>query len=229
MASPPAIVHHNDGGPECRDHRMEAGMQQPVRGVPTRKTGKVVLLPAEQRQTHTVSLESPGTLVMTDFDRTPVVTVEAGTQIDDALRLMKHAGVRSAVVVDEQGSLLGLVTAYDILGEKPVRLLESAGRGLPRGRAGIDVAAVMEPVDRWQVIDIAELKRRTVADVVASLRALGRTHVPVVERVGASEDRLRGLLSATEVARRTGADTTGLRAAQTFAEIEQAVHEGVFP
>lgn len=205
-------------------------MQQPVRGVPMRAARKVVLSNAEQRQTDAVSLESPGTAVMTDFDRAPVVTVEAGTQIDDGLRLMKHAGVRSAIVVDERGNLLGLVTAYDILGEKPVRLLEAAGRAVPaRGRAGIDVAAVMEPVDRWQVVDIADLKRCTVADVVATLRALGRTHVPVVERIGAGEDRLRGLLSATEVARRTGADTSGLRAAQTFAEIEQAVHEGVLP
>lgn len=205
-------------------------MQQPVRGVAMRAARNVVLPGAEQRQPHAVSLESPGTLVMTDFDRTPVVTVEAGTQIDDGLRLMKHAGVRSAIVVDEHGRVLGLITAYDILGEKPVRLLEAAGRAMPsRGRAGIDVASVMEPVDRWQVADVADLKRCTVADVVATLRALGRTHVPVVERIGALEDRLRGLLSATEVARRTGADTSGLRAAQTFAEIEQAVHDGVFP
>lgn len=205
-------------------------MQQPVRGVPLRKADQVVLSAAEQRQIHMVSLESPGTLVMTDFDRSPVVTVEGVTQIDDALRLMKHAGVRSAVVVDEQGRLLGLVTAHDILGDKPLRLLESAGRALPAGRrAGLDVTAVMEPVARWQVVDIADLKRCSVADVIETLRRLGRTHVPVVERIGAGEDRLRGLLSAAEVARRTGVDTSGLRAAQTFAEIEQAVHEGTLP
>lgn len=195
-----------------------------------RQAGSVVLPSAGQRQAQTVSLESPGTLVMTDFDRSPVVTVENGAQIDDALRLMKHAGVRSAVVVDDGGRLLGLVTAYDILGEKPVRLLESAGRDIPtRRRATIDVAAVMEPVSGWQVADVADLKRCSVADVIETLRRLGRTHVPVVERIGAGEDRLRGLLSAAEVARRTGTDTSGVRAAQTFAEIEQAVHAGVLP
>jgi CBS domain-containing protein len=195
-----------------------------------RRADRVVLSVAEQRQSSPVSLESPGTVVMTDFDRLPVVTVDATTQIDDALRLMKHAGVRSALVVDEHGSLLGLVTAHDILGDKPLRLLESAGRALPAGRrAELDVAAVMEPVAHWQVVDVADLKRCSVADVVETLRRLGRTHVPVVERVGAGEERLRGLLSAAEVARRTGVDTSGLPSAQTFAEIEQAVHEGTLP
>lgn len=203
-------------------------MDQQAKGVPLRQARGVALSAPSQRQPQWVRLDAPGNEVMTDLDRTPMVTVEAGTQIDDALRLMKHAGVRSAIVVDDGGSLLGLVTAYDILGDKPVRLIESAGRA-HRGRAGIDVAAIMAPVSQWQVIDIDELRRCTVADVVETFRRLGHTHIPVVERTASGADRLRGLLSAAEVARRTGADTHGLRPAATFAEIEQAVHEGVLP
>jgi len=205
-------------------------MDNPAKGVPMRPARRVVLSGAERRQAQTVPLQAPGTAVMTDLDKSPMVTVEADTQIDDALRLMKNAGVRSAIVVDERGGLLGLVTAYDILGEKPVRLIQLAGRGSPaRGRADIAVAAVMEPASRWQVVDVSELQRCTVADVVETFRHLGRTHVPVVERTEGGDDRLRGLLSTAEVARRTGADTHGLRPAATFAEIEQAVHEGVLP
>jgi CBS domain-containing protein len=204
-------------------------MDQQAKGVPLRPARGVVLSTPAQRQPQWVRLDAPGIEVMTDLDRMPMVTVEAGTQIDDALRLMKHAGVRSAIVVDDAGSLLGLVTAYDILGDKPVRLIESAGRAPHRGRAAIDVAAIMEPTSQWQAIDVADLQRCTVADVVETFRRVGRTHIPVVERTASGNDRLRGLLSAAEVARRTGADTNGLRAATTFAEIEQAVHEGVLP
>lgn len=204
-------------------------MEQIGKGVPMRAARKVFLSVAE-RHGQFAPLQALGTAVMTDLDQTPMVTVEADTQIDDALRLMKHAGVRSAIVVDERRHLLGLVTAYDILGEKPVRLLQSGGRATPpHGRAGITVAAVMEPVAQWQVIDISELQRYTVAAVVDTFRRTGRTHIAVVERTASGEDRLRGLLSAAEVARRTGTDTSGLRAADTFAEIEQAVHEGVLP
>lgn len=205
-------------------------MDQPAKGVPTRGAQRVMLSAAGTRHAQYVPLQASGIAVMTDLDRTPMVTVEADTQIDDALRLMKHAGVRSAIVVDEGGRLLGLITAYEILGDKPLRLLQSEGRAAtPQGRAGIRVAAVMEPVAQWQVVDVGELQRFTVADVVETFRRLGRTHLPVVERIAGGEDRLRGLLSAAEVARRTGAETNGVRSAATFAEIEQAVHEGVLP
>ena len=204
-------------------------MEQQAKGVPMRSARNVILSTAE-RHAQIVPLQASGIAVMTDLDRAPMVTVEAETQIDDALRLMKNAGVRSAVVVDDRGRLLGLVTAYDILGEKPLRLLQSGGRtAASQGRAGIQVAAVMEPVAQWQVVDVNDLQRFTVADVVEAFRRAGRTHLPVVEAAAGGEDRLRGLLSAAEVARRTGVDTNGLRAAATFAEIEQAVHEGVLP
>lgn len=205
-------------------------MDQPAKGVPMRPAHRVILSAAEQRPAQIVPLQASGVAVMTDLDRTPMVTVEADTPIDDALRLMKHAGVRSAIVVDEGGQLLGMVTAYDVLGDKPLRLLQSAGRAASSpGRAGLLVAAIMEPVAQWQVVDVSELQRYTVADVVETFRRLGRTHLPVVERTAGGDDRLRGLLSAAEVARRTGADTHGLRSAATFAEIERAVHEGVLP
>lgn len=206
-------------------------MNQPAKGVPLRQARGVVLLAGDaQRQAPRVPLQTPGIAVMTDLDRSPMVTVEAGAQIDDAVRLMKHAGVRSAIVVDDAGSLLGLVTANDILGDKPVRLVQSGHRaGAARVRADVRVADVMEPASLWQVVDVDELLRCTVADVVETLRRHGGTHLPVVERSAGGKDRLRGLLSAAEVARRTGADTSGLRPAATFAEIEQAVHEGVLP
>lgn len=204
-------------------------MNEQAKGIPLRSAHRVVLA-AEQQRAPVVALDAPAIEVMTDLDRTPMVTVEADTQIDDALRLMKHAGVRSAIVIDERGEPLGLVTAYEILGEKPVRLVESVGRAMrAQGRASVKVASIMEPVSNWQVIDVHDLQQRTVADAVETFRRTGRTHIPVVERTAGGEDRLRGMLSATEVARRTGVDTSGLRHAAIFAEIGQAVPEGVLP
>jgi CBS domain-containing protein len=207
---------------------MEERMQQ-ARDVPMRAADNVVLAAADPQHVPKLAMDAPAVTLMTDLDRTPTVTVEAATQIDDALRLMKQAGVRSAFVVDEQRHLLGLVTAYDILGEKPVRLVESAGRrSQPRGRAAIDIAAIMEPVANWRVIDIDDLRRGTVADVVETFRRSGRTHLVVVERSGGA-DRVRGLLSAAEVARRTGAGIDSLAAAAAFAEIDKAARERVLP
>lgn len=194
-----------------------------AKAVPMRAARSVALAAAEARQKPKLALDAPAIELMTDLDRTPTVTVAADTPIDDALRLMKNAGVRSAIVIDGNGGLLGLVTAYDILGEKPVRLVESGGReARSRGWAGVPVSAVMEPAAQWQVVDVEDLEQCSVADVVETFRGSGRTHIVVVESTGASSDRLRGLLSATEVTRRTGAEISGLPQAATFADIEQA-------
>ncbi len=195
-----------------------------------RDTSRAVLVPAERSRAPSVDLDAPGIRVMTDLDRTRAFTVDDGTQIDEALQLMKEAGVRSAFVIDGGCNVLGLITAYDIVGDKPLRYLDSLGCTLRTcSRADVRVGDIMEPVDRWLVIDVADLATYSVGDVVETFRRTGRTHIPVVERTDEGADRLRGLLSAAEVARATGVDTAGLRPAATFAEIERAVQHGALP
>jgi CBS domain-containing protein len=189
-----------------------------------------VLVPAGPPHATKVGLDARGIGVMTDLDLTPAVTVADGTQIDEASRLMMEAGVRSAFVSDGGSNVLGLVTAYDIVGDKQLRYLDSLGCTLRTcSRADVRVGDIMEPVERWLVIDADDLAACSVGDVVATFRRSGRTHIPVVERTDEGADRLRGLLSAAEVARATGVDTGGLRPAATFAEIALAVLHGALP
>ena len=195
-----------------------------------RETSDSVSLSNEPPRAVSVPLTQPGTVLMTDLDRVAPFTVAASTPIDNALMLMKDAGVRAAFVVNAGGGLLGLVTAYDILGEKPIRHLEGMGCSLRSCRRDeVSVLDVMEPVDSWMVIDLEDLSAYSVRDVVETFRRTGRTHIPVVERTERGTDRLRGLLSAAEVKRATGLSTGGLRIASNFSEIEQVVHEGVLP
>jgi CBS domain-containing protein len=195
-----------------------------------RETAHSVSLATEAPPTFTIALDQHGIAVMTDLDRVAPFTVAAGTPIDDALLLMRDAGVRSAFVINAGGTVLGLVTAYDILGDKPLRHLQSMGCTLRTCRRDdINVLDVMEPVDHWMVIDLEDLSAYSVGDVVETFRRTRRTHIPVVERTERGTDRLRGLLSSTEVKRATGAVTGGLRIASNFAEVEKAVQHGVAP
>ncbi|MBK6337222.1 MAG: CBS domain-containing protein [Betaproteobacteria bacterium] len=55
--------------------------------------------------------------VMTDFRERSAISVREHSAIDAALEHMKHAGVRSAFVLDRDGQkVLGMITAYDIQG-----------------------------------------------------------------------------------------------------------------
>jgi CBS domain-containing protein len=146
-----------------------------------------------------VKLTDPARSVMTDFNEHGIVAVEADLQVDAALEVMKHAGVRSAFVLDrERARVRGAVTAYDIMGEKPIRHVQLVGGA----REEVAVKDVMEGIEGWKVLRLEDLDRATVGDVLDLFQRLGRTHLSVVEQDGETT-RLRGVLSAAKLLRLT--------------------------
>lgn len=140
----------------------------------------------------------PALSVMTDFRERPSVVVAASAPIDEALEHMKHTGVRCAFVVDETSNVVvGMITAYDVSGERPMQIMLSADTP----RSGIRVRDLMQPIREWRVADVRDLEGASVGDVARLFAESGRTHIAVMESMGTSEPRLRGLLSAAKVRR----------------------------
>jgi len=111
---------------------------------------------------------------------------------------MKHTGVRSAFAIDHQNRVVvGMITAYDITGEKPMQYMQSAG--IPRRE--VLVCDIMLTLSELRVVDIKQIERATVADVSNLFGEWPLTHVPVMETNEDGERRLRGLLSAAKVKR----------------------------
>lgn len=137
---------------------------------------------------------------MTDFTDTGLISVPSTMKIDAALEVMRIAGVRSAFVLSEdKGLVLGLVTAYDILGEKPIRFLQAS-------RASHDDVLVQDIMDRsadWLVANFADLEHATVQTLLDLFKKTGRTHITVVEEVEGKQPRLRGVFSAAKLLRLT--------------------------
>jgi CBS domain-containing protein len=148
-----------------------------------------------------VELTDPCRSVMTDFNERGMVRVPPSQQVDDALEAMRHAGVRSAFVVDAEGErVLGMITAYDIMGEKPIRHLQTVGGA----REDVTVADIMDPAEDWQVTHLDAVDQANVGVLLDTFAKLGRTHLPVVEGAGDAL-RLRGVFSAAKVLRLTEA------------------------
>lgn len=142
--------------------------------------------------------QDPALSVMTDFRERASVTVLDTATIDEALEHMRHAGVRCAFAVDAQTRIvLGLVTAYDIMGEKPMQYL--ASRAIPRRE--VMVRDIMQDMLTCRVADIRQIERATVGAVANMFAGNRLSHVPVMERDESGEQRLRGLLSAAKVRR----------------------------
>ncbi len=71
-----------------------------------------------------VHLDSPALTVMTYFTYVHPVTVDPEMSIDGALQTMKIAGVRLLFVIDNSQQIIGLITANDIMGERPIKVVE---------------------------------------------------------------------------------------------------------
>ena len=166
-------------------------------------------------------LTAPAIDLMTDFRRSPIVTVPDALQIDRALEIMVLAGVRFCFVVDAAGRAVGNVTSYDIQGEKPTRYCQAAlGQSLARG--DVRIRDIMEPVDTWQIVSFEEAQRATVATVIQTFKESGRRHLVVVEGLS-NAPTVRGLFSATRFEAETGLQVDVYSVPKTFAEIEQAL------
>jgi CBS domain-containing protein len=168
-----------------------------------------------------VHLDSPAIAVMTDFKTVNPVTTRAEVPIDDALKKMKTAGVRLLFVVNDIYEITGLITAKDIMGERPIKITEQ--HRVPR--SAITVGMLMRAQPDVQVIDIERIRNAQVGDVVATLRALERQHALVVEIDPASGGHsVVGMFSTSHISKLVGHDVTAdVRPAHSFAEIVQKI------
>lgn len=140
----------------------------------------------------------PALTVMTDFRERASVTVSETAAIDAALEHMKHTGVRCAFATDyARRVVVGMITAYDIMSEKPMRHL----RSVDGTRAEVLVRDIMQKTAEWRVVNIRQIEHATVASVVKVFDESGLTHIAVMEGGESSVQRLRGLLSAAKVKR----------------------------
>ena len=169
-----------------------------------------------QPQAQRVDIESPALQVMTDLSRVSPATIRPQAPLAGANQFMITRGVRLLLVIDEAETVLGVITATDILGEKP--MLAATGRGMRRDE--LTVADVMTPAAQVEVIALGDVESARVGHVLETLRRAGRQHALVTDRDG----MVRGIFSLSQIARQLGiAMPGGGEVARTFSEIEAAI------
>jgi CBS domain-containing protein len=163
-----------------------------------------------------VTLEDAAGSVMTDLRSVTAVIILSGDTVEEAHRRMIQRGVRLLLVVDQNREVVGLITATDILGEKPVQAVSQ--RGIRREE--LLVRDIMTPQERLEVLDLKDVSASRVGHIVSTLRQAGRQHAVVVEHDAAGRHVVRGLFSATRIARQLGVAIPTSEIARTFSEIE---------
>ena len=182
------------------------------------RRGALVLQPALEAASP-VTLDDPATSVMTDLARVPAVLIDPDVDIEAAMRVMIRRNVHSLFAVNVDNEVEGLITATDLLGEKPLQHLQQFG-GL---RRDIRVCDLMTPRARLEVLDMARVANACVGQVLATLVHSGRQHAMVVEDGADGREVVRGVFSASRLEKQLGRPVPVAGRAHTFAEIEAAL------
>ena len=153
---------------------------------------------------------------MTDLRRIRAASIAPDRTIDECNALMLARGIRLLFVEGDAQTIAGVITATDLLGEKPIRFMRE--RGVRHSE--VLVADVMTPASALQSLDFRSVAGAKVGHIVATLKAVGRQHTFVTEDDGRS---VCGIFSASEIARRLGIELQTPEVANTFAQIERAL------
>ena len=205
---------------------MTAYLTKALTGVQT----EITLAQPDLLTTPQVTLDSPAELLLTDLTKRQAVSVLATTQIDAALQQMIAVGVRLLFVTDADYRLIGLITSYDIAGEKPLLYLQSRDAHIhshpSQSRAAIQVQHIMQPVSTWRVLPYAVVERAKVGDIVETFKHAGRRHLIVLQGAQSAETKqslVRGLFSARQFERALDINFDSNLRPNSFAELERTL------
>ena len=160
-----------------------------------------------------VNLDDRAIECMTDLKQVSAATIERSATIDTANQAMIERGVRLLLVVDRTLAVVGIITANDILGEKPMQFMRESGIL----RHEVLVQDIMTAQQGLEVLRLDDVLHSKVGHVVATLKKSGRQHAVVVDH---TTHKMRGIFSATQIARQLGVTIQTTEVARTFAEIE---------
>ncbi|WFF42774.1 CBS domain-containing protein [Salinicola endophyticus] len=169
-----------------------------------------------ETQTHSVTLESPAVLLVTDFSVSRPHTLPTSSSVDQALETMKQAGVRLLMLINPEGRFTGVVNARELIGGRRVTL---AMQQHQIGRDEVTAEMIQTPRSELHALSYSRVSHASVGDLVETLKSSGDQHVLVTEPDGQGIERIRGMISASDISRALSVDFNHPPEARTFASI----------
>ena len=163
-------------------------------------------------------LTDPATSQLTDLRLAPCVTVDQHDGIRATLHVMQRARVRMAFVTGLSGELVGLVTADELQGERPLLRAMADHIGIEE----LTLDQVMAPLNEWLVVDEWQIEHSRLGNVAATMREHGLRYLLVVQR-GERSTEISGLISARRLEQVLDIDLDSRLHSRSFAQIEAAL------
>lgn len=163
-----------------------------------------------------VKVDSPAIEVMTDLQKISAATTTSDVPLAQATQTMVARSVRLLFVTEAGGQVVGLITARDTMGERPIKYIQLHGGK----HEDLKVRDCMTPIENIEVLAMADVLRAEVGHIIATLKGAGRQHALVVDTDVAGNEQIRGIFSITQIGRQIGIPLQTFEVVKTFAEIE---------
>lgn len=157
--------------------------------------------------------------VYTDFNLIQPFTISSTATLLEANDRMIACGVRMLLVAEGVGKLQGLVTYSDLFGEKPVRYIQEHGGTHDE----ILALYIMTPLARLQALQLRDVLKTSVGDIVQTISAVGRQHMLVCDTDEGGQQTIVGLFSSTHIEKLLGIKIELSGRAHNFADLERAL------
>lgn len=145
-----------------------------------------------------VYLDDPATAVMLDFTHTPPHIISPNKSMDEALNEMKATGAHLLLAVGPNGHLKGIISSEDILGEKPITLIQE--KRISRDK--IKVEMLMRPAENIFALNIETIVDARVGHIVKTLTEHNRQYALVVSNSKNSDKTMiRGLFTLSQISK----------------------------
>lgn len=165
--------------------------------------------------------DDPALQAMVDFKYIKAETISAHDPIDTALMAIKNCQYHTLLVIDHDRKVVGIVSAEDLLGEKPLKVIQE--KRLPR--AEISVGMVMIPQADLIAIDQENLRHAKVGHIVETLHANKQHFILIIKSDEKNNHSVRGLFSISQISKQLGQDVTkDLSEARSIAELQHDLH-----
>ena len=162
-----------------------------------------------------LDITSNTSYIVTDFTHKRPQLIEKDVSVDEALYMMKMGHVRSKIVIDQSENLMGVISSSDLASYKVLHIAQLRNVS----RADLTVENLMIKKEDMRAINFSKISNYTIGDVLATLRNMGQQHVLLID----TENTLRGLISASDIARALHIPININEKAHTFNEIFDVV------
>ncbi len=139
------------------------------------------------------TLDTSAIHFFTDFSQVQPHVIDSSASAIDARSVMLRTHIRLMFVINEFSQFVGIISADDLAERKIVQHVADG-----YNRDDIELTDLMTCKKQLKALDIAEVERVSIADVIDVLKDSHQQHCLVIDK---KSHRVRGIFSASDISR----------------------------